>query len=56
MVVQALRSEVIDKLYIHEFFMINIAETVKNLENYMKDPYNMDPESELNQAIRELID
>lgn len=36
--------------------MINVAETVKELEIYMRDLNNIDPFSELNLAIRELID
>ena len=45
---EALKNEVIDRLFIHEYFMINVSETVKKLETFMKDPLNIDPKSELN--------
>jgi len=50
-----LKQEVIDKLYIHEYFHINIAETVKKMEVFIKDPTNIDPQSPLNRGIREVI-
>eukprot|EP00347_Sterkiella_histriomuscorum_P000287 403376460 len=52
---KALKQEVIDKLFIHEYFEINIAETVKKLEQFMKDPLNIDPKTTYNQAIRQII-
>ncbi len=50
-----MKLEVIDKLYLHEFFHINVAETVKKLEAFIKDPVNVDPFSPVNKAIRDII-
>jgi hypothetical protein len=55
MMLNALKNEVIDKLYLHEYFLINVAESVKKLESFMKDPQNIDPQSMYNRAIRNMI-
>jgi hypothetical protein len=34
---KALKEEVFDKLYLHEFFMINVAENVRRFELYLRD-------------------
>lgn len=51
----ALKTEVIDKLFLHEYFLINITEHVKLLEAFMKDPLTLDPKNQLNKGIREII-
>ena len=53
--INALKSEVIDRLFLHEFFHINVSEAVKKLETFMKDPLNIDPNSGFNRAIRNMI-
>lgn len=53
--IEVMKFEVIDKLYMHEFFHINVAETVKKMEAFMKDPVNIDPYSPVNKAIRDII-
>lgn len=54
-VMEAVRQEVVDKAYLHEFFLINIVDHVKRLEAYMRDARLMDPQSELNRALRDYI-
>jgi hypothetical protein len=54
-VMTAIKAEVIDKLFLHEYFMINVAEQVKDLENYLKDPAKVNPQSDLNKGLRDLI-
>jgi hypothetical protein len=51
----SLKQEVLDKLFLHEYFLINIAESVKDLELYLKDPSKVDPQSDFNQGLRDLI-
>lgn len=51
----ALKTEVFDKLYVHEYFLVNIAENVKKLDQYMKSKENIDPNSELNRGLRDFI-
>jgi hypothetical protein len=51
----ALKTHVINKLCLHEYFQINVAENVKKLDIYMKDPMNINPKSALNRRIRDLI-
>ena len=54
-VMEAIKTEVVDKLFLHEYFMINVAEHVKELEVYLKDTAKVNPESELNRGLRHLI-
>lgn len=51
----ALKTEVFDKLFLHEYFLINIADHVKQLENFMKNKENIDPSTYLNKGFRDLI-
>ena len=44
-----------NKLFLHEFFLINIAESVRALDLYLKDLGKVDPRSDLNQGLRDLI-
>lgn len=53
--IEVMRTEVIDKLFMHEYFHINVAETVKKLEAFMKDPVNIDPYSPVNKAMRTIV-
>lgn len=39
----------------YEYFQINVAESVKKLEIFMKDPMNIDPKVTYNAAVRSLI-
>ena len=51
----ALKTEVIDRLFLHEYFHINVSEAVKKLEIFMKDQQNLDPSTGFNRAIRSMI-
>ena len=42
-VIASLKAEVVDKLFLHEYYMINVAEQVKELEAYLKDSAKVNP-------------
>jgi len=43
LVLESIKTEVVNKLFLHEYFMINVAEHVKELEIYLKDSEKANP-------------